>query len=236
MQGPEPGAAAAQPGHDGPSPTTGSPRSARPPQTAAMTRSWTRCSCGCTPRGPASPGTIRTYRAVSRFRQVSGRSSAGSCATRVVHDVSRAVGAVRGRPGFRRGCAQRGRTRLACQRNRVRRGDDQAQLADLTARQQAGQRGQDRPVSIQRPAVPDRAASRSQTSNLPLLDPARDTRSAAMTRLSAPTGSGNRCAARAAHLPRGCRLRRVVLLGCRTAGCPAASSWSALGRCGSVLA
>ena len=119
MQGPEPGAAAAQLGHDGPSPTTGSPRSARPPQTAAMTRSWTRCCCGCTPRGPASPGTIRTYRAVSRFRQVSGRSSAG-CATRVVHDVSRAVGAVRGSPGFRRGCALRRRTRLACQRNRVR--------------------------------------------------------------------------------------------------------------------
>lgn len=48
--------------------------------------------------------------------------------------------------------------------------------------------------------------------------------------------SGNRCAARAAHLPRSCRPRRVVLLGCRRAGCPAASSWSAMGRCGSVSA
>ena len=38
----------------GPSPTTGSPRSARPPRTAATIRSWTRCCCGCTPRPPAA--------------------------------------------------------------------------------------------------------------------------------------------------------------------------------------
>jgi hypothetical protein len=50
-------------------------------------------------------------------------------------------------------------------------------------------------------------------------------------------GSGDRYAARcAAQLFRRCRLRRVVLLGCRRAGCPAASSRSALGRCGSASA
>ena len=50
-------------------------------------------------------------------------------------------------------------------------------------------------------------------------------------------GSGNGCAARgAAHFFRDCRLRRVVLLGCCRAGCPAASSRSALGRCGSASA
>ena len=49
--------------------------------------------------------------------------------------------------------------------------------------------------------------------------------------------SGNRCAARAAHLPQGRpAAARSVLLGCRRAGCPAASSWSAMGRCGSVSA
>ena len=51
------------------------------------------------------------------------------------------------------------------------------------------------------------------------------------------TGLGDRRAARgAAHLLRECRLRRVVLLGCRRAGCPATSSRSALGRCCSASA
>ena len=50
-------------------------------------------------------------------------------------------------------------------------------------------------------------------------------------------GSGNRYAARgAAQLFRGFRLRRVVLLGCCRAGCPAALSRSALGRCSSASA
>jgi integrase/recombinase XerC len=38
----------------GPSPTTGSPRSARPPRPAATIQSWTRCCSGCTPRPPAA--------------------------------------------------------------------------------------------------------------------------------------------------------------------------------------
>jgi integrase/recombinase XerC len=36
----------------GPSPMTGSPRSARPPRMAATTPNSTRCCCGCTPRPP----------------------------------------------------------------------------------------------------------------------------------------------------------------------------------------
>ena len=39
-----------------------------------------------------------------------------------------------------------------------------------------------------------------------------------------------------AHLCRGCRLRRVVLLGCCRAGCPPVSSRSAPGRCSSAAA
>ena len=64
--------------------------------------------------------------------------------------------AVRGLPGARRGYAQRRLTRPACQRSRGARGDDQAQLAEMAARQQPGQRGQYRPVGpgqLRRPGL-----------------------------------------------------------------------------------
>jgi hypothetical protein len=63
--------------------------------------------------------------------------------------------AVRGLPGARRGYVHFRRTRLACQRSRVRRGDDQAQLEELTTWQQPGKRGQYRPVSPRQPRGPD---------------------------------------------------------------------------------
>ena len=151
MQGPEPGAAAAQPGHDGPSPTTGSPRSARPPQTAAMTRSWTRCCCGCTPRACFAwdnsdlPGSI----------QISPGQRSVICGLRNAC-------CARCQPCGRRGPWQPrvpARMRPASPdqagvpAKQGPRGDDQAKLADLTARQQTGQRSQDRPVSPGQPGV-----------------------------------------------------------------------------------
>ena len=64
--------------------------------------------------------------------------------------------AVRGLPGVRRVYAQRRRTRSACQRSKSPRGDDQAQLAEMAAGQQPGQRGQDRtvgPGQLRRPGL-----------------------------------------------------------------------------------
>ena len=65
--------------------------------------------------------------------------------------------AVRGRPGLRRGYAQRRLTRSACQRSQSTRGHDQAQLAKVPAGQQPGQHGQDRPIGPGQPRSPDLA-------------------------------------------------------------------------------
>jgi hypothetical protein len=65
--------------------------------------------------------------------------------------------AVRGRPGLRRGYAQRRLTKVGMPAEQGTRGHEQAQLAKVPAGQQPGQRGQDRPIGRGQPRSPDLA-------------------------------------------------------------------------------